>query len=178
MIPFGQSHVLTAFKKKKKKEERNYHLLCPSMAAGIKQLTLHTLFYLVSTSERIVFSFLKLWKLRRERMINYRCMHVRAQLLQSCSTLCNPVDCSQPGPSVQGVLQARILEWVAMSSSRGSSRPKDRTCMPCVSCIAGGFLPLSPWGNPQNYQVYMANKRQAQVKKLPAHLFKFFISFP
>ena len=145
------------------------------MAAGIKQLTLYTLFYLVSTNERIVFSFLKLWKLRHERMINYKCMDVCAQLLQSCPTLC-----SQPGPSVHGVLQARILEQVAMPmpSSRGSSWPKDRTCMPCVSCIAGGFLPLSHWGNPQNYQVHMANKRQAQVKKLPAHLFKIFISFP
>ena len=40
---------------------------------------------------------------------------------QSCSTLCNPAVCSQPGSSVHGILQARILEWVAMPSSRGSS---------------------------------------------------------
>ena len=40
-----------------------------------------------------------------------------AKSLQSCSTLCNPVDCSLPGPSVNGILQARILEWVAMPSS-------------------------------------------------------------
>ena len=50
-----------------------------------------------------------------------------AQLLlsQSCPTLCNPMDYSPPGSSVHGVLQARILEWVAMPSSRGSSQPRD-----------------------------------------------------
>ena len=48
-----------------------------------------------------------------------------------------PVDCSPPGSSVHGILQARILEWVAISFSRGSSRPRDRTC---VSYIAGGLL--------------------------------------
>ena len=46
---------------------------------------------------------------------------------QSCLTLCDPVDCSPPGSSVHGILQARILEWVAISFSRGSSRPRDRT---------------------------------------------------
>ena len=46
---------------------------------------------------------------------------------QSCSTLCDPMDCSPPGSSVHGILQARILEWVAMISSRGSSPPRDRT---------------------------------------------------
>ena len=58
---------------------------------------------------------------------------------QSCLTLCSPVDCSPPGFSgqslVQGILQARILEWVAMPSSRGSSRPRDQTCFSYISCI-------------------------------------------
>ena len=44
---------------------------------------------------------------------------------QSCPTLCDPMDCSPPGPTVLGILQARILEWVAISSSRGSSLAKD-----------------------------------------------------
>ena len=48
-----------------------------------------------------------------------------AKLLQSYLTLCNPVDCSPQGSSVHGILQARILEWVAMPASRGSSRPRD-----------------------------------------------------
>ena len=50
-----------------------------------------------------------------------------AKSLQSCPTLCDPTDCSPPGSSVHGILQAGILEWVAMSSSRGSARPKDRS---------------------------------------------------
>ena len=56
------------------------------------------------------------------------------EVTQSCPTLCDPVDCSLPGSSVQGILQARVLEWVAISFSRGSSRPRDRTQ---VSCIGG-----------------------------------------
>ena len=47
------------------------------------------------------------------------CVH--AKLLQLFLTLCHPVDCSPPGSPVHGILQARILEWIAMSSSRGSS---------------------------------------------------------
>ena len=46
---------------------------------------------------------------------------------QSCPTLCDPTDCSPPGSSVRGILQVRILEWIAMSFSRGSSRLRDRT---------------------------------------------------
>ena len=60
---------------------------------------------------------------------------VRAKLLQPCPTLCNLVDCSPPGSSVRGILHARILEWVAMPSSRGSSPPRDRTWVFCSSCI-------------------------------------------
>ena len=54
-------------------------------------------------------------------------------------TLWDPVDCSLPGPSVHGVLQARTLEWVAVPFSRGSSWPRDRTW---VSCIAGRFFTI------------------------------------
>ena len=56
---------------------------------------------------------------------------------QSCLTLCNPIYCSPPGASVHGVFQARILEWVAMQTSRGSSQPRHGTQ---VSCIAGRFF--------------------------------------
>ena len=56
---------------------------------------------------------------------------------QSCLTLYNPMNCSPPGSSVHGIFQARILERVAISFSRGSSGPRNRTQ---VSCIAGGFL--------------------------------------
>ena len=55
----------------------------------------------------------------------------------SCLTLCDPMDCSPPGSSVHGILQARILEWVAIPFSRGSSQAKDRTW---VSGTAGGLF--------------------------------------
>ena len=59
---------------------------------------------------------------------------------QSCSTLCDPLDCSRPGSSVQGTLQARILEWVAISSSRGSFGPRDRPTSLLSPALAGGFF--------------------------------------
>ena len=63
-----------------------------------------------------------------------------AKLLQSCLTLCDPMDCSPPGSSVHGILQTRILEWVAMPSSRGSSQPRDLTRVSYVSCIGRQVL--------------------------------------
>ena len=58
-----------------------------------------------------------------------------AKSLQSCPTLWDSMACSPPGSSVHGILQSRILEWVAISSSRGSSQPRDRTHIFYVSCI-------------------------------------------
>ena len=52
---------------------------------------------------------------------------LESEVAQSCPTLCDPVDCSPLGSSVHGILQARVLEWVAISFSRGSSPPRDRT---------------------------------------------------
>ena len=57
--------------------------------------------------------------------------------------LCYPMDGSPSGSSIYGIFQARILEWVAISSSRGSSGPKDWTC---ISCNAGWFLTAEPPG--------------------------------
>ena len=58
-------------------------------------------------------------------MCIYTYMYVRALSLQSCLTLWDPMDCNPPGSSVHGIFQTRILKWVAMPSSRGSSQPKD-----------------------------------------------------
>ena len=55
------------------------------------------------------------------------CECVCVLVAQSCLTLCDSMDCSPPGSSVHGILQARILEWVAMPSSRGSYQPRDQT---------------------------------------------------
>ena len=58
-------------------------------------------------------------------------------VVQSCPMLCDPMDCSTPGSSVHGILQARTLEWLPIPFSRGPSQPRDQTR---VSCIAGrGF---------------------------------------
>ena len=59
---------------------------------------------------------------------------------QSCPTLFDPMDCSLPGSSVHGIFQARILEWVAISFSRGFSQPRDQTFISCVSCIGRQIL--------------------------------------
>ena len=69
---------------------------------------------------------------------NIYCMHDK--MLQLCPTLCNLMDCSPPGSSVPGILQARILEWVAGPSSRGSFQPRDWTWVSCVSCIGRQVL--------------------------------------
>ena len=65
-----------------------------------------------------------------KRCSTFNCCHCRLV----APTLCDPMDCSLPGSFVHGISQARILEWVAISFSRGSSRPRDRTY---VSCVAG-----------------------------------------
>ena len=65
------------------------------------------------------------------------CVCTHAQL---CLALCNPMDCSPLASSVHVIFQARILEWVAISYSRGSSQPRDQTCLSCVSCIGRQIL--------------------------------------
>ena len=64
---------------------------------------------------------------RRIRPKPERAACAGAELLQSCLTLCDPMDCSLPGSSVHGSLQARILEWVAMPCTRGPSQARDHT---------------------------------------------------
>ena len=63
-----------------------------------------------------------------------------SEVAQPCPTLCDPMDCSLPGSSVHGIFQARMLEWGAISFSRGSSQPRDQ---PQVSHIVGRRFYLS-----------------------------------
>ena len=72
-------------------------------------------------------------------LLLYICVCVCVLVAQLYPTLCNPIDCSLPGSSVHGILQARILEWVAIFFSKGSSWPRDWTW---VSCIAGRFFTI------------------------------------
>ena len=69
--------------------------------------------------------------------ISQKCLEVKVSVTQSYLTLSNPMDCSLPGSSIHGILQARISKWVAMPSSRGSSPSRDRTQ---VSHIVGRFF--------------------------------------
>ena len=66
------------------------------------------------------------------------CMHTQSLSLRL--TLCASMDCSLQGTSVHGILQTRILEWVAMPFSKGSSWPKDQISISCISCLAGRFF--------------------------------------
>jgi len=61
------------------------------------------------------------------------CTHAKS--LQGCLTLYDPMDCSWWGSSIHGILQATILEWITMLSSRGSSQPREWTHISCISCI-------------------------------------------
>ena len=70
---------------------------------------------------------------------HYLSQVIKVLVSQSCLTLCDPMDSSSPGSSVHGILQARILEWVAIPFSRGSSWPRDQTL---VSCIPGRFFTI------------------------------------
>ena len=70
---------------------------------------------------------------------------VKMLMTQLCPTLCDPMDCSPPGCSVHGILQARILEWVAMPSLRGPSWPRNWTW---VSCFTGRFFTIWTTRNP------------------------------
>ena len=59
---------------------------------------------------------------------------------QSCLIVCSPMGCNPPGSSVNGIFQARILEWVAISNSRWSSQPRDQTHVSYISCISRQIL--------------------------------------
>ena len=74
-------------------------------------------------------------------------------MAQSCMTLFNPMDCNLSGSSVHGILQARILKWVAISSSRGSSQPRDWTQVSYISCIVRQVL--SHWYPPGEAHQYI-----------------------
>ena len=79
-----------------------------------------------------------IWEVRVKRMSMGEKMPYwskwKSEVIQSCLTLCDPMDCSLPGSSVHRIFQARVLEWVAVSFSRRSSQPRDWTQ---VSCIVG-----------------------------------------
>ena len=80
-------------------------------------------------------------------LILIKCYIYICSVAQTCTILCNPMDDGLTSSSVHGILQARVLEQVAISISRGSSWPRDRTH---VSCLADGFFSTEPPGNQYN----------------------------
>ena len=77
------------------------------------------------------------WRIPMERGAWHATVYQFSSVTQLCPTLCDPMDYSLPGSSALGILQARILEWVAISLSRGSSQFRNRTQ---VSCVVGRFF--------------------------------------
>ena len=97
----------------------------PSSTTSYFCPTLQSCFQNSSSHSFIVFPFLPHHHSKALLFLNPPDFHVHAKSLQSCPTRCDPMDCSPPDPSAHGILQARILEWVAMPSSRGSTLPRD-----------------------------------------------------
>ena len=89
------------------------------------------------------------------------CVKVKVLVTQLCPTICDPMDYSLPGFSVQGILQARILEWVAISISRGSSWSKNQTW---VSCITSRFFTI--WAKLRNPVVWCSSTGFALFSQL------------
>ena len=85
------------------------------------------------------------WTLQIFCKVLYLLLLLFSHWVQSVQFFCNPMDCSPPGSPVHGILQARILEWVAISSSRGSSWPRDRTLISLSPALAGGFFLEALW---------------------------------
>ena len=93
---------------------------------------------------------------------------------QSSLAPCDPLDCSLPGSSVHGILQARTLEQVAISYSRGSSRPRDRTHISCVSCTGRLILyHCTTWEAPL-WNILLSYSQEIYHTALPFTLHLFF----
>ena len=103
------------------------------------------------------------WNVREKMHLNWKSLHPlesesESEVTQSCPILWGPVDCSLPSSSVHGIFQATVLEWVAISFSRGSSWPRVRTW---VSCIVGRCFTVWATGEvptPSTYHLFIAAK--------------------
>ena len=110
----------------------------PSWEVHPHLYTIHICLYLPKTKDVS-------WKYHMTSLFSCNCCLVT----QLCPTVCNPMDCSPPGSSVHGILQARILVWDAMPSSRESSRIRDQTHISCIRKV--GSLSLSHQKSPYLY---------------------------
>ena len=100
----------------------------------------------------------------RKGLYQRRVRWICCSVAKSCPTLCDPIDCSMPGSSVHGISQARILEWVAISFSKGSSRPRDWTR---VSCFGRWILcHWATWETPLKYSGLLNSRRKRQTSNM------------
>ena len=99
----------------------------------------HSIVVLISIhiTGKVLVPFLFMYNVGLSRCQDRKREELVVLVANSCPTLCDPMDCSPPGSSVHGISQSWILEWVAISSSRGSSRPRNQTRVPCP---AGRFF--------------------------------------
>ena len=129
--------------------------LCGLQSLGLQRVghdwAANTLtFHLLSVHAYACYCILNCLKVADRRSVTspFICVFLKkseSEVAQSCPVLCDPMDCSLPGSSVHGIFQARVLEWAAISFSRGSSQPRDRTW---VSCMANRcFTTLSHQGS-------------------------------
>ena len=95
---------------------------------------------------------------------------VCAKSLQFCPTLLNPMDCRLPGSSIHGTIQARILEWVAISFSRRSFPPRDQTCVSCITCIGRLILYHYSTREVLLYQGIHTAEKHKQTNKQNPHI--------
>ena len=94
---------------------------------------------------------------------------VCAKSIQLCLTLCDPMDCSPPGSSVHGILRARILEWVALPSFRGSSQPRiELASLMSNLCWQAGSLQLVPLGSYDKPRQHIKSQRHYFANKGPS----------
>ena len=108
---------------------------CPSADEWIKLWYIYTMEYYSAIKKNAFDSILMRW-MKLEPIIQSK-VNQKVLVAKSCLTLCDPMGCSPLGSSIHGISQARILEWVAISFSRESSQPRDRTR---VSHSAGSFF--------------------------------------
>ena len=130
-----------------------------------------------------IFLILSFWMNDMIYLEMLTCEHM-CSVAQSCPILCDPMDCSPPGSSVRRILLARILEWIAIFSSKESSWPRDPTSISCIPCI-GRWINLYSWNKYDLLIIYSYNSslNYVGVKTAnPLHSqkasYSFIVSFP
>ena len=119
-------------------------------------LCTHRTLLLCSDSTTVPFPLSKFSLPPRSFLLAHKDAMCCAKLPQSCPTLCKSMDHSPPGSSVHGILQARILEWVALLSSRGSTNPGIEPTSLMYPALAGGFVTTSTtWEAPKDSNSYL-----------------------